>query len=546
MERYEKGGDFVRIFLESGDPFIWQWDTKHRVLLTDFPSGTEVHFSNRASEEAPVVLSYADGEKIVADIPVFLMQEALDITVYACDQYNTRHCTYISVIERAKPGDYVYEEVEIIRYAELAKRIPFDPTYEGQLLYVVDGIARPLKLGPGLSIKDGRLVNVPDSGQNVIDEVIIPSQTIEVDLLPLSPAENKVMSTSGDNIVFYNNDGWRTVFIPVESSKTYRLVYIGSQYTTFRHAFLDENKTGLAVDYHLAENVTNEQPVIFTAKNNGYYAVGIQAPDYGTGSIQFLTEVETEETIERVLSSNVKLAAEHVAQVINDGLRVSNVAGKKLGVIGDSITFGTVNLGETRLTENERWWGYVKARYGFAEVEWNAEVGRAFTRDGTMSTRFTQKIKELSGDLDVIIVFGGVNDRAFNANIGTIDDEPKEDDGGISFYSALRFTAEYLLTNHPNARIIYMSPLPCKQSFGFNGKNEAGYRVQDYADAISEMCRAYGFDFVDLNRVGGFYVWNQSWLDAHMEDGIHPNKAGTGIYVRNGILPKLDTIFFDR
>lgn len=166
------------IQLESSKNYVWQWDTKQRVLLTNSLAGAEVHFSNRVSEEAPVVLSYADGEKVVADIPVFLMQEALDITAYVCDQYNTRHCTFIRVIERAKPSDYVYEEIEIFRYAELAKKIPFNETYEGQLLYVVDGVARPLKLGPGLSIKDGILYvsggsDVPDDPVGVVVTVSV-------------------------------------------------------------------------------------------------------------------------------------------------------------------------------------------------------------------------------------------------------------------------------------------------------------------------------------------------------------------------------------
>lgn len=145
------------IRLESGKTYIWQWDTKQRVILTDIDAGTEVHFSNCKSKTAPVVLSYADGDKIVANIPALLMQEALDITAYAYDSYNTKHCSFIGVIGRPKPDDYVYEEVEIVRYADLARKIPFDESYEGCLLYVVGGVAKPLKLGPGLSIRDGVL-----------------------------------------------------------------------------------------------------------------------------------------------------------------------------------------------------------------------------------------------------------------------------------------------------------------------------------------------------------------------------------------------------
>jgi lysophospholipase L1-like esterase len=270
--------------------------------------------------------------------------------------------------------------------------------------------------------------------------------------------------------------------------------------------------------------------------------------------IAFVTEVEAETTTEYVLSPDVKLADEHIEQVkaAMGGASVSNVVGKKLGVVGDSITVGYMVTGYNDDGTakggyvTKKWYDYVVERYGFASVQANAEIGRSFAKDGSMSTRFTQRIKELDSDLDVIIVFGGTNDLNFSPAIGTMDDVPSEANGGISFFSALRFTAEYLLTNHPNARIIFMTPLPRNDTTkGFNYKDPNGKRLIDYADAIAEMCRCYGFDIVDLNRVGGFYVWSDTWLTANMLDGLHPNEAGTEIYARNGILPKLDTIFFD-
>lgn len=370
----------------------------------------------------------------------------------------------------------------------------------------------------------------------ILDEEIVGAgEATEVDLLPLYPKESKVMSTASGKVVFYDNASNYTVFVPVEKNKTYQLKYLGNQYTYVRHAFLDENKEGLSTDYKQGE-IYPDNPIVYTASDNGYYAICVQTS--AISSIGFFAEVPAEEKTEYYLSSDVKLSSEHIEQVKKI---VSKVEGKKIGVIGDSITYGS---GLT--TGDKRWWEYVKDRYGFASVYSNAEIGRAFTQDGMTSTRFTQKIKELPNDLDVIIVFGGVNDRAFNAPIGTMDDEPKEDNQGISFCSALRYTAEYLLTNHPNAQIIFMTPLPCNQSLGFNGKNANGHRLQDYADAIAEMCRAYGFDMVDLNHVGGFYVWSQNWLNTYMEDGIHPNNEGTKIYVHKGILPKLDSILVER
>lgn len=390
-----------------------------------------------------------------------------------------------------------------------------------------------------------------------IDEIQVESDS-EIDLFPAGTVQNWVMGYGSGKITFYESETYYSVFIPVEAGKTYRITSNVERpaYVDLRHAFFDVQDVNLIVanqSYTNAtynkENLYIDTPISFTAPSNGYY--GISAANINRWDVQFLSEHETVPTAEYRLSGDVKLVQEHINQVKN-AISTSNVSGKKLGVIGDSITVGYMVTGYNEDGSakggyvTKKWYDYVAERYGFASVQANAEIGRAFTKSGSMSTRFTQKIKELDSDLDVIIVFGGTNDFNWSPTIGTMDDTPSEEDGGISFFAALRFTAEYLQTNFPNARIVFMTPLPRKNSEGFNGKDTNGKRVIDYADAIAEMCRCYGFDIVDLNRVGGFYVWSDTWLNAYMMDGLHPNEAGTEVYVRNGILPKLDTLFFDK
>lgn len=113
----------MKIYLENKKTFVWQWDTHRRIVLEGYPVGATVHYANCKTQEAPVVASKMDGDKLVADIPPELMQEPHDITVYVCDEHGTRHCHFISVISRQKPESYVYEPVEILRYETLAKRI---------------------------------------------------------------------------------------------------------------------------------------------------------------------------------------------------------------------------------------------------------------------------------------------------------------------------------------------------------------------------------------------------------------------------------------
>lgn len=113
----------MRIYLESDHTFLWQWQPKEHIVLEGYPDGVFVHYANCNTAEAPVVQSRRVGDKLIADIPPELMQEALDITVYVCDEDGTRHCHFLPVLSRPKPESYVTEPVEILRYESLAKRI---------------------------------------------------------------------------------------------------------------------------------------------------------------------------------------------------------------------------------------------------------------------------------------------------------------------------------------------------------------------------------------------------------------------------------------
>ena len=220
-------------------------------------------------------------------------------------------------------------------------------------------------------------------------------------------------------------------------------------------------------------------------------------------------------------------------------ITISNVEGKKMVVVGDSITYGT------GLSQSEkRWYQYVKQRYGFESVWADAEIGRAFTRDGMSSTRFTETVKNLPKEAEVIIVFGGVNDYNFNAPIGTMADNKSDANKGITFYAALKHAAETLRENHPTAQIIFMTPLPCNQKKeGVDARNTAGHCVRDYAEAIKTVCEFYGFDVVDLNQITNFDVESDLWLEMYMPDGLHPNVVGVDLYLKNGVYPALDILF---
>lgn len=160
-----------KIYVGDGASFVWQWQAKEHIVLEGYPDGVFARYANCDTVETPVVQTRRDGERLIADIPPELMMTDKDITVYVCNEDGIIHCHFLSVISSPKPSSYVYEPVEVLRYESLAAKIPFDGSYNGKLLYVIDGVARPLELGPGLEIRNGVLY-ITGAGPEEPDEPV--------------------------------------------------------------------------------------------------------------------------------------------------------------------------------------------------------------------------------------------------------------------------------------------------------------------------------------------------------------------------------------
>ena len=118
------------IRIEGNKSALYQWDLNMRVILTNIPAGTEVHYSNikdNVSESCITAVSYSENGYTYADIPNKLLQTSGIILVYIYIQDNnkawTEFKTEIIVLPRKKPANYVYTETEIKTFESLEKRI---------------------------------------------------------------------------------------------------------------------------------------------------------------------------------------------------------------------------------------------------------------------------------------------------------------------------------------------------------------------------------------------------------------------------------------
>lgn len=134
------------------------------------------------------------------------------------------------------------------------------------------------------------------------------------------------------------------------------------------------------------------------------------------------------------------------------------------------------------------------------------------------------------GQADIITVFGGVNDwgrvgKGGATPLGNISDTNK-----MTFYGALNTLCEGLKNKYSAAFIIFMTPIGSCGYEGTHGfasdKNAYGLTVGDYAKAMIEVCKKYGFFYVDLYHDCSFSPQDAVQNSAFFVDGLHLNERG--------------------
>ena len=195
-----------------------------------------------------------------------------------------------------------------------------------------------------------------------------------------------------------------------------------------------------------------------------------------------------------------------------------NLQGKKINVIGDSITQGV------GVSSVENAYQNVMGRMvGAAEV-------RSFGISGTRLARqygadnypwpFTERFQSMPDDADLVVVFGGTNDYGHgDAPFGTFEDRTND-----TFMGACHFLFSGLVKKYPDARIVVMTPL--QTSYDQNPSANTGRPLVDYVDAIMEIAAHYSLPVLDLYRTAGICPRIEEHIPRYMPDGLHPNDAG--------------------
>ena len=197
---------------------------------------------------------------------------------------------------------------------------------------------------------------------------------------------------------------------------------------------------------------------------------------------------------------------------------------KKIGCLGDSITFGAGGISwVTRLKE------LTGCKYA---INYGVS-GTTIETNGTGQS-FVERYTNMANDLDLICVWGGVNDHHWTGTagrpFGNINSPTTETN---SFYGALKNLCEGLINKYPGKTIMFITPMKNrgyvaggKTCYAWNEPNEIGKTLTDYRNAIIEVCDYYSIPVLDLYSCSGISPMVNSQVNELMPDHLHPNTKG--------------------
>ena len=209
-----------------------------------------------------------------------------------------------------------------------------------------------------------------------------------------------------------------------------------------------------------------------------------------------------------------------------------------LTVMGDSITYGTfTDVGDSSPTSrvSNPFTSQLKEIFGLKRASNMGKNGVSISAATYVNRTEAISLQcvAIEAGTDIILIAGGTNDHGSDVPLGT-----EADTKNSSFYGGLYVLCSKLKQNHPNACIIFLTPID-KNPKDVNG---AGATLEDYRIAIRKMAGdTFGFYVLDGTDIA-FDAADKSLC----LDNCHPNQAGHDIianYLAQEMLPILEEFF---
>ncbi len=202
----------------------------------------------------------------------------------------------------------------------------------------------------------------------------------------------------------------------------------------------------------------------------------------------------------------------------------------KIGFLGDSITLG-YGLAHP---EADRFSRLIAEETGHEEHNFGI-CGTLVARAGlsrSNGTAYVDRIGQLRG-MDLAVIFGGTNDY-FWTDCDLCP--PAGGAGDVRYFteavsSVIAQARDFL----PDERLLFVTPYPHHGIGNFRGgdsalassehdttlPNYAGRTLDDYCDALVDICEAQGIRVLDLRQAAEPFCWQSM-----TSDGCHPSPEG--------------------
>ena len=197
----------------------------------------------------------------------------------------------------------------------------------------------------------------------------------------------------------------------------------------------------------------------------------------------------------------------------------------KIAFLGDSITQG---VGAS--CEDKNYVSLVRDRlnctvynYGLSGTRIARQI--SINRSTIWNYDFRLRLDVMTGDCDLVFIFGGTNDYGHGAlhlgNANTNDEN--------TFCGQLRLLIEKLIQKYGKNKLCFILPLRRFDENAVCSKgenlNEIGATLAEYVDAMRQIISEYGIDFIDLYN-NGIPKPKTNEGDEYTVDGVHPNDNG--------------------
>lgn len=195
---------------------------------------------------------------------------------------------------------------------------------------------------------------------------------------------------------------------------------------------------------------------------------------------------------------------------------------KNIGFLGDSFT-ASDNAYHSFIAERT---GCIRYNYGIG--------GTRITLDSTSGESFIHRVASMRDDLDIICVFGGINDASkyslYETDHGTINDEILTDEEiqngtePLTFYSGVKTLISMLIAKYPEKSIVMIIP-PHVLDATYEPALTAYNGIAKIVNALRECAEYYAIPTIDLYK-------NAQYLNNHPTNvalyrtamnNIHPN-----------------------